>query len=114
MRRIGALSGWLDAAGERSGSDLFQFVTSFFSIPCFKISHFLFKLTYSLQHRHLIRLGRDGARKGGTDFSLHFRDLGSNHGLIAKIECDLRDIKRSLKSGSGAGKSVHINHGDPL
>jgi hypothetical protein len=53
MHRVGTLSIWFDRAGKSSGSHFLELVANLFSVPCFKLSHFLFKLTYTIQRREL-------------------------------------------------------------
>src|SRR5665213_325966 len=60
----------LQGINERFSVYSFQPVALFLSIPCFHISNFFFKVTYALQQRKLVRLGRECARLGGQDLSL--------------------------------------------
>jgi hypothetical protein len=78
MRRFGAAYLWFQHISNRAPSDGLEIVILFLSIPCFKLSNLFFKITYTLQYRQLVRLGRDCASQGGTDFSLYFKDFGSD------------------------------------
>jgi len=92
--------------------ELLKLIALLLSFPCFKINHFFFKLAYASQHRHLIRLGRDCARQGGTDLSLHFADLALDKRGIAHTERRLRYIVSVLKSARGGSNGGHIDHGN--
>ena len=60
MRWLGALSLWFQGISKKSVAHCFQLVALLLSIPCFKASHFFFKIVYSLQQRRLRELGGEG------------------------------------------------------
>jgi hypothetical protein len=93
------------------GSHIGELIFLFLSIPCFKLSHFFFKITYLLQHRRLSRLGRYCARLGGQDFSLEFPDLSSEDRSVLGIYQRLRDIKSRLQRSESGGEISNIRHG---
>ena len=57
----------LHHVSEGSRSTLGQAVALLLSVPCFRASHFFFKLAYALNQRHLLRLC-------GKDFFVEFYD----------------------------------------
>ena len=54
MRRFGTLSVRLQRINECAVPDVFKFIALLLSIPAFKVSHFFFKLAYSLDQRRLL------------------------------------------------------------
>ena len=52
---------------DHSGNKLYKAIALLLSVPCFRASHFFFKLAYALNQRHLLRLC-------GEDFFLKFYD----------------------------------------
>jgi hypothetical protein len=102
MRRFGAASIWLQHVGERSRPQIFQLVFLLLSIPCFKISHFFFKLAYALNQIQLRRLCRE-------DFFLKFYSYPVARGSITGVLKSLRNIEHSLKS---AQASEHFSDHD--
>ena len=69
---FGATFGFFQHISKRTPSYIATFIAVFFSLPCFKASHFFFKVTYSIQQRRFSRLGRYCALHGGEDFSSAF------------------------------------------
>ncbi len=68
MRMFGRLHAFFQGVSERGAvPDLGKFVALFLCVPCFKASHFFFKLAYALNHSHLLCLC-------GEDFFLEFYD----------------------------------------
>jgi hypothetical protein len=105
MRWFGAAFLSLQRVNNRTSFEPYKFVLWLLAFPCFEASHFCFKRLYLLQHRQLVRLGRDCASKGGTDLSLHFDDLFPNQGSIAETKRRLRQLICRLKRPGCAGNS---------
>ncbi len=94
---FGGVHNWLQSIRQRpSVPDLLEFVLLSLGVPCFKVSHFFFKLTFMLQQRKLVLLGRHCARLGGDDYSLQFNDLVLNKGEITETYQCLRDVASRL------------------
>jgi len=94
------------------GTYVHELILLLLSIPCFKVSHFFFKLTYSLQQRRLRRLGRECALLGGDDLSLQFDCFRPNDASVAGIYQELRKIRDGLKRAKQGGEIGNIGHGD--
>lgn len=83
--------GWLSVALQRIGKrwsvwgQLFEFIAILLSIPCIKVSHFFFKIAYSVQIRHLSRIRREHALRGGHDFGMHFPERIPKFSKIADL-----------------------------
>ena len=104
MKRFGRLSIWFQRIGQRCAatSQLLQLIALLLSIPCFKASHFFFKLAYAVQQRRL-RLACN------EDFFLKFYDRRIASGSIVNVLQSLREIERGLK---GAQASKNFPHHD--
>jgi len=83
------------------------------SIPCFKISHFFFKLTYSVQGRRMSQIGRYCALLGGDDFSLQLDCFRPNDPSVMGIYKELRKVSDRLKRGKQGSEIRSIGHGNP-
>ncbi len=93
MKRFGRLSVGFQRIGERCAAtnQLLQFIALLLSIPCFKTSHFCFKLAYSIQQRRL-RLACS------EDFFLKFYHRRIATGGVVNVLQSLRNIESGLKS----------------
>jgi hypothetical protein len=103
MRRFGSLSLWFQNVS-KSGPGFFQLISLLLSFPCFKASHFFFKLAYTFQQRRLRRLC-------GEKFFLQFYDRRVATGSIVDVLQSLREIEGSLK---GAEASESLRRGGAL
>lgn len=99
MRWFGAACIRFQRIDERTGIHSLQLIAILLSLPCFKISNFLFKCAYALQRRELVRLGRECALLGGEDLSLQFDRLLPNDVGFARRYYQLHDIASRLKRG---------------
>src|SRR5438874_3716773 len=88
----------LQNISKRSRWELLQLVTLFLSVPCFRLSHFCFKIAYTLQQRELLRLGRKCVALGGDDYSLKFDNLGLNLGTDLEAHKRLENLARRLEA----------------
>jgi len=79
----------LQKVSERSSTKVGQLVPLLLSFPCFKASHFFFKIAYALNQRKLRLLC-------GEDFFLKVYDSPVASGNIVDVLQSLRQIKRSL------------------
>jgi hypothetical protein len=79
-----------------------QFIALLLNIPCFKASHFFFKVAYAIQQRRL-RLAC------GEDLFLKFYDRRIATGGVVDVLQSLRNIERGLK---GAEASENFPHHD--
>jgi hypothetical protein len=105
MRWFGAAFLGLQHVNNRTSFEPYKFVLWLLAFPCFEASHFCFKHLYLLQHRQLVRLGRDCASKGGTDLSLHFDDLFPNQGSIPETKRCFGQLISRLKRAGCTGNS---------
>lgn len=105
MRRFSAAFVRLQLVSERSSSIVLQFIALLFCLPCLKLSHLAFKITYSLQQRELVRLGRECARLGGQDYSLEFDDFGPDKGSVSESAASRRYEHRTGHGRSGDVRS---------
>jgi hypothetical protein len=87
MRWFAALCLFLQHVADDSSvrTHLRELIFLSLSVPCFKLSHFFFKLTYSVQQRELVCLGRECVRLGGKDLSLQFDSFRSDGSSIVAI-----------------------------
>ncbi len=83
------------------GQQIGEYIFLFLSFPCFKISHFFFKIAYLVQQRQLVRLGIKCTALGGEDYSLQFDNLSLNHRTVAESHKALSDFARSLERRNG-------------
>ena len=90
MRWFGRLSVRLSTVGHRSPTKFVHFVALLLSVPCFKASHFFFKLAYAANQRRLLRLGR-------KDLFLQFYDGRISDGRIVHVLEGLRAIKHRIE-----------------
>ena len=97
MRWFGAASVSLQHIGKHARPQSFQFVVFFLSIPCFKASHFFFKLAYTLQQRRLSRLGRYCALHGGEDFSVQFPERIPEFSEVSHLYQFLKTLSRRVQ-----------------
>ncbi len=91
-----------------------QLILLGFSVPCFKLSVFFFKIAYMIQQRELILLGRECARLGGKDFSLQFDDFRPNDRSVAGIYRELSKLRSGFERTDHRGHCAGIDHGDFL
>ncbi len=90
MRCFGSAHGFFLRISENSVSDAGKFIALLLSIPCFKASHFFFKIAYSLQQHKLLRLCRE-------DFPLEVYSRSIAGGSVVDILQSLRHIKHGLE-----------------
>jgi hypothetical protein len=96
---------FLRRIGDDAGSQLIKFIALLLCIPCFKASHFFFKIAYSLNQRRLRRLCSE-------DFFLKFYDGLVPSGSVVNILNALRNIHRRLE-GANAHHSFCNDHKSP-
>jgi hypothetical protein len=101
MRRFAALCLWLQEPSD-SMPEFFQFISILLGIPCFKASHFFFKLTYSIQQRFLRLSCSD-------EFFFKFYNRPVASGSVTEILKSLYDIERGL---DGAKTSKYFTDHD--
>lgn len=95
MRRLSMCHHWLIGKAPNSGY-LTQFIALLLSFPCFKASHFFFKIVYALQQRRLRNLCPE-------DFFLQFYDCAIPNGGVVNILQTLRHIKHGLEGAEISG-----------
>lgn len=100
---------WLDAAftalqhiGVHTRSKRLHFIVIFLSVPCFKASHFFFKLAYLMQQRRLSRIGRYCALHGGEDLSVHFPERIPEFSEVSHLYEFLKRLTRSIQGRHNA------------
>lgn len=94
MRMFGRLHTFFQSVSECSIiSDFGKFVSLFLCVPCFKASHFFFKLAYALNQRYLLFLG-------GEDLSLKVYDRRVSNGSVVHILQSLRHIEHGLEQAN--------------
>src|SRR5947209_4973919 len=86
MRWFGAAHSWLQHISERTPSQVLKLIILLFTFPCFKASHFFFKLAHALQ-THRLRIAC------GEDFFLKFYDHSIATGSVIDVLESLREIK---------------------
>src|SRR5690348_3583836 len=92
MRRFGGLHAFLQRVGQDFRVPLFfQFVALLFTVPCFKASHFCFKLGYFAQQRRILLLG-------GEDFGLQIDHRRVDRGSLVRAYQHLRDVHHRLEA----------------
>src|SRR5882724_1842716 len=96
--------------GEGTVPDILQFVFFLLAIPCFKASNLCFEIAYTLQHRKLVRLGRECVRLGGEDYSLQFDDRLVEFRKVSDRYERLRHILSKLQGRNCACNEGHIWH----
>src|SRR3990167_7569400 len=100
MRWFSACFLWLKFVGERSPSKILKLVALFLSFPCFKCSHFCFKLVYALNQRRLRGLASE-------DFFLEFYDCRIATGCVVNILQSLREIEGGLKRAEASNRFTY-------
>ncbi len=88
----------------------YQLIALLFFFPCFQVSDFFFKVAYTLNHRKLLRLGRECARLGGQNRVLEINNLSLDLGERLEMKKTLCDITSGLEAKNRALKHSHINH----
>ncbi len=92
---LGAAHGFLENLNKSTGSHFLKFIALFLCFPCFKASHFFFKLAYSLQQRRLMLAC-------GEDFFLKFYDRPIANGSVVDVLQSLRHIVHGLESAQAS------------
>lgn len=110
MRWLDGLRLRLQLVGENTGSDLVKLIAFFLCSPCFKASHFFFKIAFILQQRKLVALGVKCAALGGKNLSLQFSNLTLHDRNIVCMHNSLKNIVCASECTSHAGYCSHINH----
>lgn len=75
MRRFALFHSFFRYVGEQAGVEIFQFVALLICIPCFKCSHFFFKLAYALQQRRALILCCERGVVSVDELGLKFDEL---------------------------------------
>lgn len=101
MRRFGHICLFFQDVGHNSRSDISKLIFLSLSVPCFKMSHFFFKLAYFVNQRRLLLLC-------GEDLFLKVYDCPIADGSIIHILQSLRRIKHSLKNAEAA-ENLHYH-----
>ncbi len=91
---------WVKPVIEQGG--WYKFIFLLFTFPCFHLSNFFFKLTYTLQQRELVRLGRELVQLDGQDLSLQFDNSLPNDRCVMDTYYRLSRILRRLEGSDGA------------
>jgi hypothetical protein len=101
MKCFGWLSIWFQRVSERwaTTNQLLKLIPLLLSFPCFKASHFFFKLAYAIQQRRLSRLGRYCALHGGKDFSVQFPERIPEFDEVAGLYQFLQSLARRVQGG---------------
>jgi hypothetical protein len=102
MRRFGRAHARLQFIEKNARWQFLQFVALLCTFPCFKASHFFFKLAYALNQRRLRLLC-------GENFFLKFYDRPVASGNIVDVLESLHHIKRGLDSAQASDRFT--NHG---
>src|SRR2546430_498482 len=97
MRRFSACFVSLHGVSKRSTTVIGQLVPLLLSFPCFKASHFFFKLAYALNQRRLRRLC-------GEEFFLQFYDRRVATGSVIDVLKSLRNIKCGLDGAQASNR----------
>src|SRR5689334_19073321 len=97
VRKFGTAHSFFYYISERTQPYVFKFILLLLCVPCFYISNLFFEITYSLQQRKLVRLGRECVRLGGHDESLQFDDCLVKLREIADRPERLGHIEREFK-----------------
>lgn len=87
----------LQRINQRSESPILKYVALLLCVPCFKGSHFCFKIVYAINQRRLRRLC-------GENFFLQFYDRPVAGNGIVNILQSLRHIKRGLEGAHATSK----------
>ncbi len=67
---------WLVDKSERTNIHLLKLILLGLSVPCFHMCYFLFKLSFALLARQIIRLCRRYDQSGGADYARYIKKLG--------------------------------------
>jgi hypothetical protein len=78
MRCFGSLTLWLQHTSECTEVEVFQLVILLLAAPCFKASHFFFKLAYLINERRALLLNRESCLVRGDN-------LGCNSIVFASM-----------------------------
>jgi len=96
MRWFGAAFSGLKHVSNSSVPQIFKVVALLLSFPCFKISHFFFKLAYAINQRRALLIRRKCAVLGIDNRGLEFDHLGIEGLSVAQTYHRLRDIASEL------------------
>lgn len=110
MRRVGFLTRFLQRIQTASIPWGNQLISLFRFFPSLCASNFFFEVAHSLNHRGLLRLGRERAGLGGENSALKINDftLDISHGL--KVKKTLSEVSRSLEAENRALDARYINY----
>ncbi len=95
MRWFGAAHFWFKHVSDCAPNDVLKLVFLLLSIPCFKASHFFFKLAYAVQQSQLRLVCR-------KDFFLKFYDRPISNGGIVDVLQSLRHIQHGLECANAS------------
>src|SRR5438876_441930 len=90
MRRFAILFPFFRDVREQSSIQVYKLIALLLSFPCFKASHFFFKLAYALQQHRLLLTS-------GEDFFLKFYSHRVARGGIVQVFQSLRNIEHGLE-----------------
>jgi hypothetical protein len=91
-------------------TQLGEFVFLLLGVPCSKVSHFFFKLTYAANQRRMRRLNRYYSIWGRDDLVLEFEPFLPSDSSIVSIYNELRKIYDSTQRCEHRAKISHVNH----
>lgn len=105
MLWFSVIHAFLQRVGEASGAHLGKLVAALICIPCFKTSHFFFKVAYRLSQRRLLRIC-------GENLLLEIHHRPIPRGSVVDVLEGLRHIKCGLDRAKTA-KGFNYNHFAP-
>ena len=113
MRWFGSLARFFQRIHKTSRPRGHQLIALLLSFPCFYASDFFFQIAYLLNHRRLLRLGRECARLGGQNGALKINDLSLDFSHRLKMKEALSNVSSSLEAKNRTLNAHHINHDNP-
>jgi len=96
MRWLSTAVIWLERIDHCALPDIFKLVASLFAVPCFEVSHFLFKFTYSINIRRMRLVGCHNALLHINESGLKIGNFGKDAAGRLRLLYALQDIKSCL------------------
>ena len=107
---LGVVYTWLVHKSKRTKVNFLELVLLGLSVPCFHARYFLFKFTYTIRHRQMVRLCSRSGHSGHPHYCEQFGELGLDGLTLPEAKERLRCIADRIQETGEliqAGNVVH-------
>lgn len=110
MRWFGTAHGWFKHVSDGSRSNGLKLVILLLALPCFKASHFCFKVAYALNLHRIRFIAGEHASLPFKNEGLKLNNLVIERGRISDSDKRLREIESVLKCANTGGDLSGVHH----